>query len=106
MQQSYAFLMNVRSLLDAPTFQLAEGCELRRANDDEIEDIKGTINGLNVGTFSDNRLWEDRLEPVDPALLPSDYRLQVDRLDSALLPKGEWRYHVVAFRDNTADLAR
>ncbi len=74
MQQSYAFLMNVRSLPDAATFQLAEGCELRRANNDEIEGIKETIDRMRLGTSSDNRLWEDRLEPVDPASPPRDYR--------------------------------
>src|SRR6266581_4120749 len=101
MQQSYAFLLNVRSLLDAPTFQLAEGYELRRANNDEIAAIKRTIGRLNAGGFSDYRLWEDRLEPVDPAS-PKDFRFRVDRLDSALLPIEEWRYYVVAFRADTA----
>lgn len=87
MPQSYAFLMNVRSLLDATTFQLAEGHELRRANNDEIEGIKRTTDKLNAGMFSNYRLWEDRLEQVH-----------------SKLPKEEWRYHVVAFRGNNGIL--
>jgi hypothetical protein len=64
MQQSYAFLMNVRSLLDAQTFQLAEGHELRCANSDEIEGIKRTIDQVNVFSrygYSEARLEEDGL---------------------------------------------
>lgn len=86
MQQSYAFLMNVRSLLDAQTFQLAEGHELRCANSDEIEGIKRTIDKVNVFSrygYSEARLEEDGL---------------------VSLPTEEWRYHVVAFRGNDSIL--
>lgn len=58
MEQSYAFLLNVRSLLDAPTFQLAEGHELRRANNNEIEEIKRPIDSLKTGVFLDYGLFD------------------------------------------------
>lgn len=105
MERCYAFVTNVRSLLDAPTYQLVEGHELRRANDDEIARIKGTIDSLAAATFPNYRLWEDRLELLEPAALPKDYRIRpLNRDDSALLPREEWRYHVVAFRGDTSIL--
>lgn len=102
-EQCYAFILNVRSLLDGPAFQLAEGHEPRRANSDEIEGIKRTIERLKTGMFSDYRLWEDRLEQ----LAPSSLRISVDRsrlLDASSLPKEEWRYHVIAFRGDNGTL--
>jgi hypothetical protein len=53
--------------------------------------------------FSDYRLWEDRLEQLDPLSL----RILVDRVghaDASSLPLEEWRYHVVAFRGDNGIL--
>lgn len=105
-EQCYAFVINVRSLLDASTYQLAEGHDLRRASDDEIARIKGTIDSLTSGTFRNYRLWEYRLELFEPAASPpSSYRMRaLQRDDSRVLPREEWRYHVVAFRGDTSIL--
>jgi hypothetical protein len=86
MQQSYAFVINVRSLHGAGTFQLAEGHELRRANNDEIESIERTMDRLNV--FSNYGILEARLEQNGLVSRPTE----------------EWIYHVVAFRGNASIL--
>jgi len=78
---------------------------LRRANGDEIEGIKRTVERLGAGMLFDYGLWEDPLE-ASPLSSPTDHRVSVDRLERVgfSLPKEDWRYYVVAYNGNNAVL--
>jgi hypothetical protein len=81
---SFAFVVNVASL-EVESFTLAPGQVLRRAQPEEIEVIKSTIDRFNGGlhSFAGFTLWEGKL-PLAPGK-----RIEI-------LPEPEWRYFVIA----------
>lgn len=82
--ESFAFVMNVSQLVDAPSYALAPGHELRRATNDEITIIKDTLKQLGPPPPAQYlHLWECRW-PVQGNV--------------EILPEPEWRYFVIAFR--------
>lgn len=82
---NFAFVMNVGRLIDAASYTLAPGHELRRARANEVAFIKETIKSLGPGpSFRYESLWE---QPWPHASGP----LQ-------LLNEQEWRYFVIAFK--------
>lgn len=91
---SYAFVMNVRTLQGAASFELASGHELRRATAREIGEIKETLKTLSGFTHPFvQHLWECEW----PCSI-GQARLGPPRL----LPEAEWRYFVIAFRGSNA----
>ena len=80
---SFAFVVNVASL-EVESFTLAPGQVLRRAQPDEIEVIKSTIDRFNGGlhSFVGYTLWEGKL--------PFRAGKRVEPLDES-----EWRYFVI-----------
>ena len=81
---SFAFVVNVASL-EVESFTLAPGQVLRRAQADEIEVIKSTIDRFNGGlhSFVGHTLWEGKL----PFLAGKHIEI---------LPESDWRYFVIA----------
>ena len=81
---SFAFVVNVASL-EVESFTLAPGQVLRRAQPDEIEVIKSTIDRFNGGlhSFAGFTLWEGKVP------LAAGRRIEI-------LPESEWRYFVIA----------
>ncbi len=81
---SFAFVVNVASL-EVESFTLAPGQVLRRAQVDEIEVIKSTIDRFNGGlhSFVGHTLWEGKL----PFLAGKHIEI---------LPESDWRYFVIA----------
>jgi hypothetical protein len=81
---SYTFVLNVGRLIDAPSYTLAPGHELRRATAEEIVRIKATLQGFgSPPLWLSDALWEIRLPMV---------------IFGERLPEPEWRYFVIAFR--------
>lgn len=82
---SFAFVVNVASL-ELESFTLAPGQVLRRAQADEIEVIKTTIDRFNGGlhSFVGFTPWEGKLPFI------AGKRIEI-------LPEPEWRYFVIAF---------
>ena len=82
----YAFVMNVRHLIDADRYTIAPGLELRRATAEEIIDIKNTLRSLRpFHEGRDHSLWERRWPPT-----------LVGNVE--YLAESEWRYFVIALR--------
>ena len=81
---SFAFVVNVASL-EVESFTLAPGQVLRRAQVDEIEVIKSTIDRFNGGlhSFVGHTLWEGKM----PFLAGKHIEI---------LPESDWRYFVIA----------
>lgn len=81
---SFAFVVNVASL-EVESFTLAPSQVLRRAQPDEIEVIKSTVDRFNGGlhSFVGYTLWEGKL-PFFPGK-PIE-----------ILPESDWRYFVIA----------
>lgn len=82
--QSFVFVMNIRSLLGSTNFELAEGVNLRRANDDEIESIKRTLKQLSPQRSTGPAFWEESFDNESRSVRP--------------LTKEEWRYYVLDLR--------
>jgi hypothetical protein len=91
-EHHFAFIMNINHMVDAQSYTLMPGYELRRAVPNEVESIKKIIDQLP----SDNplvrhhSLWESRL-PHEGAL--------------ETLPADQWRYFVITF-DGTIESAQ
>jgi hypothetical protein len=82
----YAFVMNVRHLIDADRYTIAPGLELRRATAEEIIDIKARLRSLRpFHEGRDHSLWERRWPPT-----------LVGKVE--YLAESEWRYFVIALR--------
>jgi len=81
---SFAFVLNVASL-EVENLTLAPGQVLRRAQADEIEVIKSTIDRFNGGlhSFVGFTPWEGKLPFV------AGKRIEI-------LPESEWRYFIIA----------
>jgi len=87
--QGFAFVMNVWHLLDAPSFTLAPGHELRRATPEEITIIRDRLQLLGPGPdLRYVHLWEQQWPYKSGPLNP--------------LPEAEWRYFVMAFTGSNA----
>jgi len=87
--QGFAFVMNVWHLLDAPSFTLAPGHELRRATAEEITIIRDRLQLLGPGPdLRYLHLWEQQWPYESGPLKP--------------LPEAEWRYFVIAFSGSNA----
>lgn len=90
--ENYAFVMNVNRLVDATSFTLAPGHELRRASVSEVASIKdkvGALTGINP-FVQHGLLWERQL-PLDAG--------------GAQLPESSWRYFVIGFKGSNGSLA-
>lgn len=85
-EQNFAFVMNVGRLVEACSYELAPGHELRRAAPNEVEAIKERLKNLTASwPLSPFRLWEQQLS---------------DASDPEVLSEENWRYHVIGFRGN------
>ena len=94
-RESYAFVMNVLELTDGESYELASGHVLRRATPDEISVIKNTVQsivGSHSAPFGFYLFWE--------------YRWPYQGGTLELLPEGDWRYYVIAFRGTNVTLNR
>jgi hypothetical protein len=85
---SYAFVMNVNSLVGETSFRLADGHHLRRADTREIAEIKETLQKFAPFTLF--------IDPVIPQFWECPWPVPVGRLEP--LPEAQWRYFVIAFR--------
>lgn len=82
---NFAFVMNVGHLIDAPSYTLAPGHELRRATTDEVRFIRNMMESLGPAPhFKFVRFWEQPW-PYQPGNFEH-------------LPESKWRYFVIAFR--------
>jgi hypothetical protein len=76
--ENYAFVLNVSKLVEALSFTLAPGHQLRRANRVEITNIKQTLQGV-MDLRSPRLSWEYEAASYER------------------LPEAEWRYFVISF---------
>jgi hypothetical protein len=83
---NFAFVMNVSKLLNATSFEVAEGYQLRRAKSDEVRSIKTFI--LPLITIPINP-WETRIKEGG--------QLEYVREE-------DWCYHVIAFQGSNETL--
>jgi len=80
-RSSYAFVMNIGSLAEPIT--LVRGHELRRATDDEIDEIQKTLDRLaGFIHYHVRHLWEGNY-------VQGQFNV---------LPRNEWRYFLIAFQ--------
>jgi len=84
----FAFVLNVKKLIDDSPIELAPGYTLRRARELEVEYIKEFIT-KEFGRGSSTAIWETR--PTASGKQPR-------------LPKKLWRYFVIEFGDDDPNL--
>jgi hypothetical protein len=84
----FAFVLNVKNLIDDSPIELAPDCTLRRAQKSEVEYIKEFIT-KEFGRASSTAIWETR---------PTASGKQ------AKLPKKLWRYFVIEFGNDDPKL--
>jgi hypothetical protein len=90
--ESFAFVMNVRRLIDAEEYILAPGHLLRRATDEEIISIQKNLELLVASPVFAYRLFWERALP---------YQGTPEKA-----PRDEWRYFVVAFKGEYHTISR
>lgn len=88
---NYAFLLNVRSLVNFEAMEVAPGHVLRRATADEIVEINGVITSLAGDRRHVTEMWQTRWDDAHTATHP--------------LAENLWRYYVVGFRGNNATIS-
>ena len=81
---NYAFVINVSSLVDATSFSLAPGHELRRAKSEEASKIREILEYQTPGPNDEVKV------------APWEHKRTGDVVEH--LPEAEWRYHVIGFR--------
>lgn len=84
----FAFVLNVKELIDADRIEIAPGCTLRRAQKSEIVYIKEFI-AKEFGKASNLAIWET--QPTASGKQPK-------------LPKKLWRYFVIEFGNDDPNL--
>jgi hypothetical protein len=84
--ENFGFVMNVSRLVGATSFSMAAGHELRRANIEEIETIRKTLQPYTIF----------------PAFTPWEFRSDGGRLER--LPEIDWHYHVISFQGHNQTL--
>lgn len=83
----FAFVLNVKELVNTDSVAIAPGYTLRKAQKTEIEYIKEFLK--ENGTRYDTGIWEDK--PIASGRVPK-------------LPKKLWRYFVIEFENDDPDL--
>jgi hypothetical protein len=86
--RSFAFVLNVKRLIDADRIEIASGYVLRQAQKSEVEYI-GEFLTSQFGRKSDAAIWETR--PTAPGKQPK-------------LPRKLWRYFVIEFGNDDPNL--
>jgi hypothetical protein len=84
----FAFVLNVKQLVDTDHIEIAPGYTLRQARESETEYIKEFLLG-KFGEIASMGVWESR---------PTSSGKQQN------LPKSDWRYFVVEFGNDDPDL--
>ena len=85
-RESFAFVMNVSRFTEFETLELAPGHHIRRANKEEIDEIRKMIESLG------------RIQPFSGGAWESCW--SADGSQKEKLEPERWRYFVIAFRGN------